>query len=222
MSNLISLKKISKEYITDEVHTRALIDIDLTIDSGEMVAIMGPSGSGKSTLLNILGLLDKANSGMYTYNNKDISKISDKEIYKFRNEEFSFIFQYFALIKEYTILDNVILPLNVRKMSHSERVDIGKKYLEKMGILDQFNKKPSQLSGGQQQRVAIARALVQESNVILADEPTGALDQKTGEEIMDILKQLNKEGKTIIIITHDLKIASMCNRIITIKDGKIV
>lgn len=222
MSNLISLKKISKEYITDEVHTRALIDIDLTIDSGEMVAIMGPSGSGKSTLLNILGLLDKANSGMYTYNNKDISKVSDKEIYKFRNEEFSFIFQYFALIKEYTILDNVILPLNVRKMSHSERIDIGKKYLEKMGILDQANKKPSQLSGGQQQRVAIARALVQESNVILADEPTGALDQKTGEEIMGILKQLNKEGKTIIIITHDLKIASMCNRIITIKDGKIV
>lgn len=222
MSNLISLKKISKEYITDEVHTRALIDIDLTIDSGEMVAIMGPSGSGKSTLLNILGLLDKSNSGMYTYNNKDISKVSDKEIYKFRNEEFSFIFQYFALIKEYTILDNVILPLNVRKMSHSERIDIGKKYLEKMGILDQANKKPSQLSGGQQQRVAIARALVQESNVILADEPTGALDQKTGEEIMGILKQLNKEGKTIIIITHDLKIASMCNRIITIKDGKIV
>lgn len=220
--NEIILEKINKEYTTNQVTTKVLKDVDLTIKSGEMVAIMGPSGSGKSTLLNIIGLLDKANSGKYIYGNKDITNISNNNMYKFRNTEFSFVFQYFALIKQYSVLENVILPLNVRKISHSKKNEIAKKYLEQMGILDQANKKPSQLSGGQQQRVAIARALVQESNIILADEPTGALDQKTGEEIINILKNLNKQGKTVVIVTHDLNIANMCNRIVSIKDGKII
>lgn len=220
--DIIKLDKITKEYATNDVITRVLDEVDLTIKEGEMVAIMGPSGSGKSTLLNILGLLDKPNKGSYIYNNREVLNISEKNIYKLRNTDFGFIFQYFALVKEYNILDNVLLPLNVRKLTHSKKVDIAKKYLEQVNILDQAYKKASQLSGGQQQRAAIARALTQESKVILADEPTGALDQKIGIDIMNILQTLNKQGKTIIIVTHDQNIANMCSRIICLKDGKIV
>ena len=220
--SLIELKDIKKVYSNKNHNTFVLNGINLTIDKGEMIAIMGRSGSGKSTLLNVIGLIDLPNEGEYTLNEKTLTEIRASKVHKTRNEMIGFIFQYFALLKEHTVLDNVVLPLTYRKLKQRERENKAKFYLEKVGLKEHMHKTPDELSGGQQQRVAIARALVGEPEIILADEPTGNLDRKTGEEIMSLLLQLNEEGRTIIIVTHDMEVANNCNRIIELVDGEIV
>ncbi|MFY0138459.1 ABC transporter ATP-binding protein [Bacillus cereus] len=219
---LIELKDIKKVYSNKNYNTFALNGINLTINKGEIIAVMGRSGSGKSTLLNVIGLIDMPNEGEYTLNGKSLTEIRASKVHKTRNEMIGFIFQYFALLKEHTVLDNVVLPLTYRKLKQRERENKAKFYLEKVGLKEHMHKTPDELSGGQQQRVAIARALVGEPEIILADEPTGNLDRKTGEEIMDLLLQLNEEGRTIIIVTHDIEVANKCNRIIELVDGKVV
>jgi len=227
--SLIELKDLNKEYSNGEISTYALKNVNLKIYDGDMIAIMGPSGAGKSTLLNILGCLDKHSSGMYVLRGKKIDDFSKKELSKVRNREIGFIFQNFALIPEYTVRENLELPLlyknnscNKRdKLNKKQRMNIIEKALKNVLIPNLIDKKPSHLSGGQQQRVAIARALINNPNIILADEPTGALDQKTGQEIMNLLKKINKCGKTIIIVTHDSSIASYCDKRIEVIDGVV-
>ncbi|MGG7144404.1 ABC transporter ATP-binding protein [Clostridium nigeriense] len=216
---LLKLENISKIY---DNNTIVLDNINLKIRKGELIAIMGPSGSGKSTLLNILGIVDSKTSGNYYINGKEVEELIKNKPNKLRNSFFSFIFQYFALLKQYTVLENVMLPLTYRKCSNKERIIKSEFYLKKVGLLEHKDKKINKLSGGQQQRVAIARALVTEAEIILADEPTGNLDQKTGQDIMELLLEINKLGKTIIIVTHDYNIAKQCSRIIKIVDGKII
>ena len=218
---LIKLKNISKTYGQNDAKVEALKNINLSIEKGEMVAIMGTSGSGKSTLLNIIGLLDKPTEGCYTLEGKNVDKLKDKELAKNRNKFIGFVVQNFALIDDYTIYQNIKVPLDYAKVSKSEKKNRINTLLQKMKISDKKDKYPKELSGGQNQRVAIARALVNNPEIILADEPTGALDKNTGLEVMNIFKELNNEGKTVIIITHDEKIASMCKKIIRIEDGKI-
>ncbi|KXI81494.1 peptide ABC transporter ATP-binding protein [Bacillus cereus] len=220
--SLIVLKDIKKVYSNKNHNTFALNGISLTIYKGEIIAVMGRSGSGKSTLLNVIGLIDMPNEGEYTLNGKSLTEIRANKVHKTRNEMIGFIFQYFALLKEHTVLDNVVLPLTYRKLKQRERENKAKFYLEKVGLKEHMYKTPDELSGGQQQRVAIARALVGEPELILADEPTGNLDRKTGEEIMNLLLQLNEEGRTIIIVTHDMEVANKCNRIIELVDGEVV
>lgn len=219
---IIQLEGISKIYGKNSYNTVALNDITLIIDKGEYVAIMGPSGSGKSTLLNIIGCMDSPTEGKYYLKDKEVNLLKNGELSSIRNTTISFIFQHFALMKEYSIYDNVELPLSFRHISKKSKKEIVMNYLRTLNIEDQVNKKPNQLSGGQQQRVAIARALCSEAEIILADEPTGSLDQKTGRDIMNILTKMNRDGKTIIIITHDPLVAANCKRIITINDGKII
>lgn len=218
---IIEINNLSKTYGELEHKIYALKNINLNISEGEFVAIMGPSGSGKSTLLNIIGCMDKATEGEYILNGKKIYNLKNRELSKIRNEVVSFIFQHFALMKNYNVYENVELPLTHRNIGSKDKKKIVIETLRKLGIEDQRRKKPSKLSGGQQQRVAIARAIVSNSKIILADEPTGALDQNTGMEVMKILEELNKEGKTIIVITHDPNIAKKCKRVIYIKDGTI-
>ena len=218
---LIKLKNISKTYGQNDAKVEALKNINLSIEKGEMVAIMGTSGSGKSTLLNIIGLLDKPTEGGYTLEGKNVDKLKDKELAKNRNKFIGFVVQNFALIDDYTIYQNIKVPLDYAKVSKSEKKNRINTLLQKMKISDKKDKYPKELSGGQNQRVAIARALVNNPQIILADEPTGALDKNTGLDVMNIFKELNNEGKTVIIITHDEKIASMCKKIIRIEDGKI-
>lgn len=225
----IFLDKVTKKYITYGNVTVALDNITLSINQGEMVSIMGPSGSGKTTMLNILGCLDNLSEGKYILKDKDISLMNSDVLAKIRNQNIGFIFQQFALIDNYNIEENLELPLMYQN-KHNKKNKIPKKEirnriyqaLKSLGIEDQINKLPSQLSGGQQQRVAIARAILSEPDILIADEPTGALDQTTGEDVMDLLININKKGKTVIIVTHDEKIAAYCNRKINILDGKIV
>jgi len=219
---LIELKDIKKIYGNSDVETIALDGIDLEIEKGESVAIMGPSGSGKSTLLNIIGCLDTPTSGEYIFNGKAIDKLSRRELANLRNASFGFVLQYFGLVDEYTVYENVEIPLSYSKKKGINKKKLIKETLDMLGISDKIKKLPCQLSGGQNQRVAIARALINDPEIILADEPTGALDKKTGQEVMNILKDLNKKGKTLVIVTHDDSIASQCSRIINICDGKIV
>lgn len=218
----IILKNVSKSFGKDNYKFNALSNISLKIEDGEMIAIMGASGSGKSTLLNILGCIDNITSGEYYFNGQNVENLSPNELAEFRNKKVGFVFQYFALLNDYTIYENIELPLLKGKLPKSKRRDIIEKYLNEFGIISQKNKRPQEISGGQQQRAAIIRALVTDPSYILADEPTGALDKKTGYDIMDILKELNKDGKTIIIVTHDSNIASFCDRILNIEDGRIV
>lgn len=218
---LIEIKSLNKTFGKNNSKTIALKDVNLKINKGELVAIVGTSGSGKSTLLNIIGGLDSPSSGEYLLNSKNISNLTQKELAKIRNKTFGFIVQYFALIKDYTVSENIEIPLEYSKVKVSEREKRISEVLNKLGILDKARKKPKELSGGQQQRVAIARAIINNPDIILADEPTGALDSKTSQQVMDILKSLNKEGKTIIIVTHDNKIAEQCHRILNIEDGSI-
>lgn len=220
--NIIELKKITKIYGENDNKTIALDGVSLNVEKGEFLAIMGPSGSGKSTLLNVIGCMDTATDGQYILDNREITKLSDAALSEIRNKEISFVFQNFLLLNNYNALENIILPLNCRKMSKKEKLDLAHNYMEKLNILDIANKKPSQISGGQRQRVAIARALVTNSNIILADEPTGALDSRNGEELMEILGNLNSEGKTIVMVTHNERLLNHVNRVVYIEDGKMI
>lgn len=219
--SLIEVKNIKKFFGENDNRVEALRGVDLKVEEGDMIAIMGPSGSGKSTLLNILGFLDKATEGEYYFDDKDVSKLKDKELAEFRNKYIGFVVQNFALIEDYTVSKNISLPLDYVKISSKEKKERIEGLLKMMRIEDKGKRLPKELSGGQNQRVAIARALVNNPKVILADEPTGALDSKNGQEVMKIFKRLNEKGKTIIVITHDEKVASMCKKTIYIEDGKI-
>jgi putative ABC transport system ATP-binding protein len=218
---LIEISNLTKDYQIGDIDVPALHDIDLLIDKNEYVAIMGPSGSGKSTLMNILGCLDTPTKGRYYFKQQDVSTLDDDSLSAMRNKEIGFIFQNFNLLPRMNALQNVELPLIYSGMLPSERKERALKSLEKVGLLDRINHKPSELSGGQKQRVAIARALVTRPGILLADEPTGALDSKTGEDIMGLFHELHKEGNTIILITHEQEIADYAERIIFIRDGKI-
>lgn len=219
---LIELKNVSKIYKDRNVEFQALRDVNLQIERGEFVAVMGTSGSGKSTLLNIIGCMDGLTDGTYCLDGTDIHGITNKEMAKLRNEIFGFVVQDFALIERYSVEKNVMLPLYY---SHKYKKDKKKRVETVLKQLDIYEKRDNLarcLSGGQRQRVAIARALVNGAQIILADEPTGALDQKTGQEVMNLFKQVNEQGKTVIVVTHDPKIAGQCNRIIEIVDGTVL
>ena len=219
---MIRLENINKLYEGDTYKIQALQGITLTIGEGEFVSIMGRSGSGKTTLLNILGFLDTATSGTFLFGGKDVSHISGKNLWRYRRENIGFVFQNFALIDHNTVLENVILPLQAMNVSRREAVKKADRLLDRMGIAEMKHKYPSQISGGQKQRVAIARALVADPKIILADEPTGALDADTAEEIMQIFQEIHAQGKTVVIVTHDDKIAAKTNRLIRLEKGTIV
>jgi putative ABC transport system ATP-binding protein len=217
---MITVKNIVKTYQTGTVGLTVLKSISAHIDKGEMVAIMGPSGSGKSTLMNIIGCLDRPTSGSYSLDGQEVAKLSENQLADVRSHKIGFVFQQFNLLSRSSALRNVELPMIYSGAKN--RGARAKSALERVGLADRMDHRPNQLSGGQQQRVAIARAIVNEPLVIMADEPTGALDTKTGEEIMRIFQELNNEGKTVIVVTHEPEIAQHCNRIIRFKDGEIV
>ncbi len=221
MENLITLEKVYKIYNPGENEVRAIDNVSLKISRGEFVTIVGQSGSGKSTLMNILGCLDVPTSGEYFLKGKKVSDIKDKNLSKIRNREIGFIFQGFNLISCLNSLENVELPLMYKGISKYERQQLATDALMRVGLEARLYHRPSQMSGGQQQRVAIARAIATDPEIILADEPTGNLDSKSGEDIMQILEGLNKKGKTIILITHDDKIANNSKKVIQIRDGKL-
>lgn len=221
MGALVEIKDVCKIYNPGENEVRALDHVNVEINEGEFVAIIGHSGSGKSTLMNMLGCLDVPSSGVYRLHGQDVSDLDDDELSDIRNREIGFIFQGFNLIPNLTALENVELPLIYRGVSKSKRDELSRKALSKVGLEQRMDHKPSEMSGGQQQRVAIARAIAQAPPVILADEPTGNLDSHSTQEIMGILEELHKEGRTVILITHDNEIAVRARRVIKIKDGKI-
>ena len=219
---VIDLRQVTKTYHMGDADYTALKGVDMKVEQQELVALIGPSGSGKSTTMHILGLLDRPTSGDYLLNGKPTAHLSIAEKSVLRNRSIGFIFQSFNLINYKTALENIALPLYYQGISRDERQKIAFEYLEKVGLGDWSEHLPSELSGGQKQRIAIARALASQPKVLLADEPTGALDSTTSEEVMALIKKINKEGKTILVVTHEHEIANMCNRIITLKDGVIV
>ena len=218
---MISTENLQKHYEVGPEKVFALKGINLSIDKGEFVSIMGPSGSGKTTLMNIIGCLDSPSEGDYFLNGKLVSDLSDDELALIRNKEIGFIFQSFNLLARNSALSNVLLPTKYAGLDEKKSLTKAKEMLELVGLSDRCDHTPSELSGGQQQRVAIARALVNKPSIIFADEPTGNLDSKTGQDVMNLLKDLNNNGQTIIIITHEDNIANQSNRIIKIKDGLI-
>ena len=220
--HVIEIAGLYKDYDTPAGVFPVLKDVNLTIEEGDYVAIMGPSGSGKSTFMNILGCLDRPTKGEYKLDNQSVKSLNGNELAKLRNKTIGFVFQGFNLLSRSSLLDNVSLPLVYASDTKSLRDEKSKKLLEKVGLGKYLNSKPNQISGGQQQRVAIARALVNQPRIILADEPTGNLDSKTSEEIMDLFNKLNKEGITIIIVTHENDIADHASRQVRFLDGKIV
>ncbi|KJU95778.1 ABC transporter ATP-binding protein [Streptococcus gordonii] len=221
MKKLIDLSGINKSYRNGDQELQVLKNINLQVEEGEFLAIMGPSGSGKSTLMNIIGMLDRPSSGTYHLDGKEVARLGEKKSAKVRNQEIGFVFQQFFLLSKLNALQNVELPLIYAGVSQSKRKALAEQYLEKVELETRMHHLPSELSGGQKQRVAIARALVNRPSIILADEPTGALDTKTGEQIMELLTELNKEGKTIIMVTHEPEIAAYAKRQIVIRDGVI-
>lgn len=222
MENLIEIQDVFKIYPSAEDEVKALRGINITVGKGEFVAVVGSSGSGKSTMMNILGCLDVPTSGSYLLDGEDVSHFTDDELSEIRNKKIGFIFQGFHLIPGLSALENVELPLLYRGVSRHERREAAVEALTRMGLETRLHHRPNQMSGGQQQRVAIARAIVGKPPIILADEPTGNLDQKTGAEVMSLLKELHQEGKTIVLITHDQKVAACAQRIIEISDGQAV
>lgn len=218
---LIALEEIYKVYQIGNEEVRANDGISLSIDRGEFVAIVGKSGSGKSTLMNIIGALDVPTSGTYHLGGEEVGHMSDNQLAEIRNEMIGFIFQQYNLLPKDNLLENVELPLLYAGMSKAERRERAMQSLERVGLAEKWSSRPSQLSGGQQQRVSIARALAGSPSLILADEPTGALDSKTSREVLDFMKELNEEGNTIIMITHDSSIALEANRVVRVHDGKI-
>ncbi|WP_342548871.1 ABC transporter ATP-binding protein [Paenibacillus sp. FSL P2-0089] len=219
---LIRVEKMQHSYTMAGESMTVLKSLSFNINHGEFVAIIGPSGSGKSTLMNMLGCLDVANEGDYFLDGQEIRKLSDNRLAQIRNEKIGFIFQNFNLLPKLSAVENVELPLIYRGMSHRERREIARNALVRVGLASRMNHRPSELSGGQQQRVAIARALAGTPPILLADEPTGALDSKTGKEVLEMIKELNVQGHTIILITHDLEIAEQAKRVIRIQDGDLV
>ena len=218
---IIKTENLTKDYETGTQVVSALKGINLSVEKGEFLSIMGPSGSGKTTLMNIIGCLDSPSNGSYYLNNKSVSKLDDDELAKIRNEEIGFVFQSFHLLARNTAFDNVMLPLKYAGVSKEEATRRSNDVLDLVGLSSRSKHTPAELSGGQQQRVAIARALVNQPSILFADEPTGNLDSKTGQDVMSIFKDLNKNGQTIILITHEDSIAKQSNRIITIMDGLI-
>lgn len=219
---MIHLKDITKTYDMGSVQVQVLRGITLNVKEGEFLSIIGPSGSGKSTLMNMIGCLDVPTTGEYYLDGKEISTYNEKQLSKIRNQKIGFIFQKFNLLPKLSALENVELPLIYRGMSSKERMQKSIEALEKVGLSDRMSHKPTELSGGQQQRVAIARALAGDPPVLLADEPTGNLDSKSGSDVINLIHELSNEGKTIVLITHDIDVAHEAQRIVTIKDGLLL
>jgi putative ABC transport system ATP-binding protein len=219
---MIELKDITKTYRMGDVDFTVLFGVSLSVRSGELIAIMGPSGSGKSTIMNIIGCLDRPTSGSYRFEDREISAMTDDELASIRNVKIGFVFQTFNLLPRFSALKNVEVPLIYSGVPARQRRERAVPQLEKVGLADRMQHRPTELSGGQQQRVAIARALVNNPTLLLADEPTGNLDSRSGGEILNILTALNEQGTTIIIVTHDPNVAARCKRIITVKDGQII
>ncbi len=218
---VLDLKDICKDYLQGKDSVPVLKDINLSVDNGEYLAIMGPSGSGKSTLMNIIGCLDRQTSGTFTFDDIDISKCNDRQLSEIRNKKIGFVFQNFNLLPRESAVENVELPLLYAGVPRKERRDIAREALVRVGLEERINFRPTQLSGGQKQRVAIARAMVNNPRLLLADEPTGALDTKSGEQVMDLFQNLNDEGVTIVMITHEREIAEHAKRIMFIRDGML-
>ena len=220
-TNLIRLENVTKDYSLGDLTVKVLKGITLKIDNGEFVAIQGRSGSGKSTLMNIIGLLDTPTAGSYFLEDTDVSSLKEDKLSYLRNKKIGFVFQSFNLLPRATILENVVLPGIYAGLNQKDRENTAISILEKIGLSEHINKRPNQLSGGEQQRVAIARALMNNPDIILADEPTGNLDTKSGQEVINLLKTLHKQGKTIVLITHEKDIAKQADRIIKLTDGRI-
>lgn len=221
MEMMIEMKNICKSYPMGEERLQVLKDINFSVETGEYVAVLGPSGSGKSTLMNIIGCMDKEDTGEYYLNGQPIHKTKEKHLNRVRNQQIGFIFQKYHLIPTYTVLQNITMPLLARGSSFSQAVEECEETIELIGLGDRLRHKPSELSGGQQQRVAIARALVGNPAILLADEPTGALDSNTGKEVLGLFQKLNDLGNTIIMITHDFSVAQHADRIVRIVDGEL-
>ena len=221
MSKVISLQNIKKHYVMGDTEVHALDGVSIEIKKNEYVAIMGPSGSGKSTLMNIIGCLDTPTTGLYLFNSVNVSEMNDNELAKIRNKEIGFVFQTFNLLARSDSLHNVELPLIYGGVASGDRKRLAREALEKVGLGERVHHKPNELSGGQRQRVAVARALVNNPSIILADEPTGNLDTKTGDEIMGLFEKLHEDGNTIILVTHEEYIAEHAHRIIRLRDGNV-
>ena len=219
---LIKLIDINKDYQLGSISVPALKHVSLQINRGEYIAVLGPSGSGKSTLMNILGCLDQPSHGQYFLNQQEVSQLTQKQLARIRNQTIGFIFQSFNLLPYATALENVMLPLSYRRCGNKEQKQRAQHMLERVGLADRADHRPSELSGGQRQRVAIARALVTEPDLILADEPTGNLDSRAGESVIELFESLSEQNKTIIMVTHDLKLAQRAKRIIEIQDGELL
>ncbi|KLV18905.1 ABC transporter ATP-binding protein [Niallia circulans] len=218
---IVEIKNVKKEYTLGGETVTALDNVSFTVNKGDFIAIIGPSGSGKSTLMNMIGCLDTPDSGEYYLDGQNVFSLKSKQLAEVRNHKIGFIFQSFNLLTKQSAFENVELPLVYRGIGSKERKEIAMQALKKVGLLERAGHKPTELSGGQQQRVAIARALAGNPPILLADEPTGALDSKTGVEVMNLMKDLNRQGHTIILITHDLQIAKQAKRVIRIQDGRL-
>ena len=218
---MINVDSVHKSYDLGETSVHALRGVTFSIEKGEFVSIMGPSGSGKSTLMNIIGCLDTPSEGTYFLNQRNVGQLDEEQLAGIRNQEIGFIFQQFHLLPRSTALENVALPLKYASVQRTEQLSRAEEVLNKVGLSDRLSHKPTELSGGEQQRVAIARALVNSPSILFADEPTGNLDSKTGSEVLEIFKELNEKGQTIVVITHERDIAKQSHRTITIKDGEI-
>ena len=218
---MIQVKDVHKSYDLGETFVHALRGVSFSIEEGEFVSIMGPSGSGKSTLMNIVGCLDTPSEGTYLLNDRNVGNLDEEQLAGIRNEQIGFVFQKFQLLPRSSALENVALPLKYASVKQSERLIRAEEVLDKVGLTNRLTHKPTELSGGEQQRVAIARALVNSPSILFADEPTGNLDSKTGDQVLKIFKDLNKRGQTIVVITHEREVAKQSQRTITIKDGEI-
>ncbi len=220
---LIKIENLNKDYVNEELVTPALRGVSFDVEKGEFAAVMGSSGSGKSTLMHIIGFLDKSTSGSYFFEEEDTSQFDDNKLAEIRNEKIGFVFQFYNLLPRTSVLDNVLLPtIYTPNLDKSRAEVLAKKLLEEVGLSHRIGHRPNQLSGGEQQRVAIVRALINKPRLILADEPTGNLDSKSGQEVIEILQKLNQEGNTILMVTHEKEVAECARRIIEFKDGSVI